>query len=61
MFDYNTDRLLKTFYSIANASKETGVCIKTISEQVKKGKPKLKYSNQYFKQLTSKCEQTIEN
>lgn len=61
MFDYNTDRLLKTFYSIANASKETGICEKTISEQVKKGKPKLKYSNQYFKQLTSKCEQTIES
>lgn len=61
MFDYNSDKLLKTFINAKQAAKITNLNEKTIGQQCHKGKPKHKFSNVYFKFLTSKCEQTIEH
>lgn len=61
MFDYETDRLIKTFFNTGDAARQTHSCEKTISQQLQNGKPKHKFSNQYFAYLTGKCEQTIES
>lgn len=51
-YDFNTDRLLATFFSVANASKETGICSKTISQQINLNrKPFKSKSGVYFKIL----------
>ena len=59
-FDYDTDELIDTFISVADAARKLNLCEKTIGQQVKKGKPKHKFSNQYFAYVGGKCEQTIE-
>ena len=61
MFDYDTGRLIKTFFNTGDAARQTNSCAKTISQQLHNGKPKQKHSNQYFAYLTGKCEQTIES
>lgn len=61
MFDFDTDKLIQTFINTSDASRKTNICEKTIAQQCKNGKPKHKFSNQYFKYLNSKCESTIEH
>lgn len=61
MFNYDTDTLLQTFIDSGDASRKTNKNSKTILQQCQLGKPKHKFSNVYFKFLTSKCEQTIEH
>ena len=61
MFDYNTDTLLQSFIDSGNASRKTRQNSRTILQQCHLGKPKHKFSDVYFKFLTSKCEQTIEH
>lgn len=60
MYSFDDDKLIKTFFSIANAAKETHSNEKTISQQCHKGKPKVKFSDYYFGFVNTKCEQTIE-
>lgn len=64
MFDRKTDKLLGTYFSPANAAKETGHNPKTIGCQLKLGrKPKndnKKCLDVYFMFLVDKCEQTTE-
>ena len=64
MFDRNTDKLLGTYFSPANAAKETGYNEKTIGQQLRLGrKPKGKSKqckDAYFMFLVDKCEQTTE-
>lgn len=64
MFDRNTDKLLGTYFSPANASKETGYNEKTIGQQLKLGRKQKGTSKQcknvYFMFLVDKCEQTTE-
>ena len=59
-----TDRLLGTYFSAANAAKETGYNAKTIGDQLKLGrKPSndnKKCLDVYFMFLVDKCEQTTE-
>lgn len=59
-FDYNTDRLMRTFFNISDAARQMGFNPKTVSQQCSAGKPKQKYFNIYFAYLDSKCESTIE-
>lgn len=60
MFDYETDVLLKVFINQSDASKKTGLNVRTICQHCKCGKPKINTMNVYFGNVTSKCEQTIE-
>lgn len=61
MFDYNTDKIINTFYSSGEASKETGVSDSTILSQCVKGKPKYKTREFYFQRINNnKCKETIE-
>lgn len=64
MFDRKTNKLLGTYFSPANAAKETGCNPKTIGCQLKLGrKPKndnKKCLDVYFMFLVDKCEQTTE-
>lgn len=64
MFDRNTDKLLGTYFSPANAAKETGYNEKTISQQLRLGRKPKGTSKQckdaYFMFLVDKCEQTTE-
>lgn len=64
MFDRETDKLLGTYFSPANAAKETGYSPKTISCQLKLSrKPRndnKKCLDVYFMFLVDKCEQTTE-
>lgn len=53
-FDYETDRLIGTYYNIGSASKLTNICEKTINQQCHNGKPKHKFSDTYFAFLNSK-------
>lgn len=48
MFDYDTDKLLMTFYNTGEAARATNSNPKTVSRQCNKGKPKCKYSQCYF-------------
>lgn len=64
MFDRETDKLLGTYFSSANAAKETGYNMKTIGEQCRRGRKPQGTNNQcidvYFMFLVDKCEQTTE-
>lgn len=63
MFDRKTDKLLGTYFSPANAAKETGYNVKTITQQCYlKRKPMdcQKNLDVYFMFLVDKCEQTTE-
>lgn len=64
MFDRNTDKLLGTYFSAANAAKETGYNEKTIGQQLRLGRKPKGTSKQckdtYFMFLVDKCEQTTE-
>lgn len=64
MFDYETDKLIETFFSSGEARKKTKISTRTICQQVQKNqKPssKHKHNNVYFLKLTTnKREQTIE-
>ena len=45
-YEYKTDKYVGTYYSIADASRQTGICFKSISEQIKKNKkPEFKYGS----------------
>ena len=49
MFDFDSDRLIKTFINSGDAHKETGIPKRTISNQVQKNrKPLRKYLQVYF-------------
>lgn len=64
MFDRETDKLLGTYFSPANAAKETGYSAKTISQQLQRGRKQRGTDKQcldiYFMFLVDKCEQTTE-
>lgn len=64
MYDKNTDKLLGTYFSPANAAKETGYNEKTIGQQLRLGKKPKGTSKQckdaHFMFLVDKCEQTTE-
>ena len=64
MYDKNTDKLLGTYFSPANAAKETGYNEKTIGQQLRLGRKPKGTSKQckdvYFMFLVDKCEQTTE-
>lgn len=64
MYDKNTDKLLGTYFSPANAAKETGYNEKTIGQQLRLGRKPKGASKQckdaYFMFLVDKCEQTTE-
>lgn len=59
-FDYDSDRLLKTYFSKADAARQTNTNEKTVGQQCNVGKPKHKFSNTYFAYVKDKCESTIE-
>lgn len=61
MFDVVSNKLLKTFLNVAEASKKTGIPARTVASQVERNKVINSKYGFYFKKLTvSKCEQTIE-
>lgn len=61
-FDYDTDKLIAVFVNTGHASRVTGISDSTICSQIKKGKPKHKFQDTYFKLIESnKCEETIES
>lgn len=64
MYDRNTDKLLGTYFSPANAAKETGYNEKTIGQQLRLSRKPKGASKQckdvYFMFLVDKCEQTTE-
>ena len=64
MYDKNTDKLLGTYFSPANAAKETGYNEKTIGQQLRLGRKPKGTSKQckdaYFMFLVDKREQTTE-
>lgn len=54
MFDFDSDRLLKTFINCSQAAKETGISERSICQQVENGrKPKRKRREMYFLRLKS--------
>lgn len=62
MFDYNTDKLLKTYINIGEAALSENIAESTISYQINNGKPKWCKQQFYFKKISNdKCEETIEN
>ncbi len=61
-FDYDTDAEIARFPNCGSASRETGVCEKTINQQVNcNQKPKHKFGEAYFLKMLLKCEETIES
>ena len=53
MYTYDTDELILTFATIPIASRQTEVNERTIRSQVVNGKPKHKFSEYYFKTVSS--------
>lgn len=60
MYDNLTHQLLQAFYSVSQASQETGICDKTIEYQCAKT-VNSSQGKVYFNFLGDKCEQTIES
>lgn len=53
MFDFDTDLLVDTFLNSSDAAKQTGICARTIAQQVKNDrKPMRKQSSYYFLKLS---------
>ena len=51
MFDYNTDTLIKKYFNIGDASRDSGYNSKTISQHCKSGKPRYKTFECYFQRI----------
>ena len=61
MFDYDTDKIIKSFINSGDASIATDISQRTILDQCHKGKPKYKCAQFYFQRISNnKCEETIE-
>ena len=60
MKKYDTDEIVGEYWNTGDASRQTGYNQKTIQQQCKLGKPKVKRNDYYFEKR-DKCEQTIEN
>lgn len=62
VFDYDSDREIKRYVNVGQASCQLDVPPNTIRQQLKAGKPKYKTRDFYFKIINvDKCEQTIES
>ena len=55
MFDFDSDKLVRTFLNSGNAARETGISERTICQQVEKDKKTgRKYGNAYFLKLRNR-------